>query len=108
LHDQRVGGHQPLDMGPVVGPVAHGIMVIAAPFGREYGIKAFGIEIKQVDRMPRLLQGGQRLLADRGMKAVVQRMAIDIQHAHPRAFYFNASSSREPVSTSLENAMASR
>src|SRR4030081_3291936 len=52
------------------------------PFGGENGIKTLRIEVEQIRRVPRLLQSCQCFSADRGMEAVVERMAIDVQHAH--------------------------
>ena len=80
-------------MGLVVAPIAFGIMVIAAALRRQHGIETLGIEIEQVDLMACLLQPSQRLLANGGVKAVVERMAIDIQHAHLRALCSQSSAS---------------
>ncbi len=82
MHDQRVRGHQSLRIDLIVGTVAYGIMVVAAPLRCQHWIKTFGIEIEQVDRMSRFLQSGQRFFANGGMKTIVKRMAIDIQHEH--------------------------
>src|ERR1700722_19629320 len=69
-------------MGLVVAPVALRVVVVAATLGGQNRIETLGIEIEQVDLMTGLRKSGQGLFSDRGVKAVVERMAIDIQHAH--------------------------
>ena len=57
-------------------------MVVAAALGGQNRIETLGIEIKQVDLVARFRKSGQGLFSDRSVKAVVERMAINIENAH--------------------------
>ena len=61
-------------------------MVVPAAIGGQDRIETLGIEIEQIDLVAGFRLPGQGFLADGGMKAVVERMAIDIKHAHRQPF----------------------
>src|SRR5579859_542446 len=85
LHHQRIGGHQPIGIGLIVEAIALGVVIIPTALCRKYRIEILGIEIEQIDRMTSLRKASQRLFPDSGVKTVVERMAIDIEHAHRQA-----------------------
>ena len=77
-------------MGPLpdyllnAGLIARDVVIRAALLGPHHGVEFFRVEIAEVDGMPGLLQAGERLGADRGVKGLRKRVAEDVVDFHSR------------------------
>jgi hypothetical protein len=64
-------------------------MIMPPPLFRERRVEAFAIEIAQVHLMAGAPETRQRRIADRGVEAFGQRVALELKDAHearPHAF----------------------
>src|SRR5436853_7320497 len=53
-------------------------MIVAALLLAHHGIEVLGVEIAEVDRVVGFLEAGEGFVADRGMEALGQGMAVDV------------------------------
>jgi hypothetical protein len=85
LDDERLRRLQTRHQRLQTSPVAALVVVMPPALLRQDGVEAFGVEIEQVDLMAGFFQPGERSDANPRVKALGQRVAIEVENPHGRA-----------------------